>query len=101
MLLCALSTVLTPSLVRPERHFCTLDYTQTQPPFRQRFPLCFPESVCRKSMAVDLESGPRPERVTQGKRERVVRRIKMNIDMANTEGQSQIKRRAGPYIKAR
>lgn len=56
---CALRACLTPSSDRPEWHFCALDYTQTQPPFRQRVPLCFPESVCRKFMAVDLGRGPR------------------------------------------
>lgn len=48
----------------PDRHFCTLAYTQPQPPFRQRFPLCFPETVCRKSMAVDLRRGPCTESST-------------------------------------
>lgn len=51
---------------RPDRNFCTLAYIQPQPPFRQRFPLCFPESVCHKSMAVDLGRGHYTERVTRG-----------------------------------
>lgn len=62
-----------------DRHFCTLAYTQPQPPFRQRFPLCFPESVCRKSMAVDLGRGPYAARVTQGMGELMVGKMKRNI----------------------
>lgn len=62
-----------------DRHFCTLAYTQPLPPFRQRFPLCFPESVCRKSMAVDLGRGPYAERVTQGMGELVVEKMKRHI----------------------
>lgn len=50
--------------------------------FRQRFPLCFPEFVCRKSMAVDLGRGPYAERVTQGMGELAVRKMeKINIYM--------------------
>ncbi len=82
----------------PDRHFCTLAYTQPQPPFRQRFPLCFPESVCRKSIAVDLGRGPYTERVTQAMGELVLGKGKKKYMYSWHRGSSENKRTANSWF---
>lgn len=39
----------------PNVHFFTLAYAQLQLLLRQKFTLCFPESVCCKNMEVDMK----------------------------------------------